>query len=777
MRKKRTILAASLLLLGLAGAVARPYLASIWYLYQDVRLFPGSPAPPAEPEISLPLTNPTGTPWRFVDAFPGVSFEMPIVALFTKRGVYVLERMGRVWRVALENGAYSKKLLLDLTEEVGELKGEQGAVGLALHPEFGQPTENGRFIYLYYTSQRQTPRYFDRLERYAFDDGYQTIKRESMLRLIDQLDEHTDHNGGDIHFGADGFLYLSVGDEGALELKNSQRINKDLFGGLLRIDVDRKGGTVSHPPRRPPETGKTQGYFIPNDNPFVGVENALEEFWSIGLRNPYRFTIDRATQRVIGGDVGRLRMESVFEAHKGSNHRWSFYEGTLPHPWVEGDRPKTIWGRQTEPLFAYMHQNMNQAIIGGLIYHGRALGSLEGKYIYGDNCSGRVWALNLDTKDNVHLATVEGRGDEGLAGFAEDDDGEVYAITLGWGATGGRIEKLVPKDTDSEARTGIPKKLSEVGFFTDTTNLRAHARALEYSINLPMWHGVRGLLQRNWALQLRFKSAVTFAATMDWTTPGGLVFVKHFDLDGRKLETQFLVTSEEHDGYGFSYKWNDAGTEAFLVEKGEDVELRQGRWRFSASDECAPCHNKTSGFVLGLNTRQLNRGNQLVELRKQGFFQPRSAFSERIWGPLHPIEWAKELRALHDALTSDPLVQPSRVAGYPKLAGPAGDASLDFRVRSYMDVNCSHCHRPGGSGGGRFDARFSVPLADKSFIGRPAQRPIDEANLLIAPKDPKRSLVLKRISSGVLGTQMPPLGVSAPNDEATQMFREWIDTL
>ncbi|MDH5675438.1 MAG: PQQ-dependent sugar dehydrogenase [Myxococcales bacterium] len=805
-------LAALAVLSGAGVLIGWPYIRSAWYVYQDIQIFSEANIEEASHGVKLPLADPASTNWRMVAAFPEVNVVGPTVALFQPSGeVFVLERAGRIVEISGLPGQRTTRVLLDFTAKVGLVEHEEGAVGMVLHPDFGQPTEQGHHIFVYYTSRSGDRK--DRLERYSFDQDFRTILPESGLVMIDQSDEHSDHNGGDLHFASDGFLYLTIGDEGNCECNNNQRIDKDLFGGILRIDVDRHGGDISHPPPKQPQSGKTAGYFIPNDNPFVGVSGALEEFYSIGLRNPYRFTIDPVTQRILGGDVGRLRMESIFEAKKGTNHRWSHYEGFLEHRNTEvlPERRPGIW---TEPIFAYPHENMNHAVIGGRVYRGKLAPELTGKYVYGDNSSGRLWALDLSSKENRFLAAIEDRGDRGLAGFAVDREGELYALALGSEQSAGQILRLSPTRTESDASSELqarvqtdgglradafdeadagvgghvsaeahpglkpllPQTLSEVGFFGDLKKLVAPG-AIRYSLNLPMWRGTPGLAQTNWALALRPKSRVRFAGKGKWQTPGGLLFVKHMAVNERPVETQFLVKTTAGEGYGLSYAWRPDGADADLVTESRVEQVGDARWNFGASSDCNACHTKSNGFVLGISTRQLNRGNQLVELRRQGFFEPRTAYVFRMWGLGQPRRFLREMLEIHQRLQKEPLVQPSRVENYANLVPPEANASLEERVRSYMDVNCAHCHQPGGSGGGGFDARYEVSLADKGIVGKPASRPIDDADILVAPGDPERSLLVKRISSAQPGVQMPPIGVSAPDEAAVEMFRQWIMSL
>lgn len=240
----------------------------------------------------LPAKLALAADWRLVQAFPGISFDDPVALIEAPRTgqLFVSEREGRVY--AFENRAdvTEKRLVLDLS---GQNQGENdsGLLGIACHPEFGQVgSSNAGYLYAHYPFREppivgrpppaSTPT-LSRLSRFTVDLQTLVADPASELVLIDQRDQSIWHQGGALFFHpGDGFLYLTVGDEGGSRCQygNCQRIDKDLFSGVLRIDVDQRGGGVSHPIPRQPETGATQGYFIPNDNPFVGQPGVLEEF-------------------------------------------------------------------------------------------------------------------------------------------------------------------------------------------------------------------------------------------------------------------------------------------------------------------------------------------------------------------------------------------------------------------------------------------------------------------------------------------------------------------
>jgi len=229
----------------------------------------------------------------------------------------VVERTGKIKRTSLDSADVGVEVILDLSDRLGELGAERGLVSAEWHPQY--PTEP--YLYVAYSYFDGTT-YFNRLSRFtAADQGPNAIIDPSSEQvLIDMLDRHNWHNGGGLKFGPDGFLYYGVGDEGSNNdgHQNSQKINRNLFSGVLRLDVDRKGNGISHPIQIQPADGQTAGYYVPSDNPFVGVAGALEEFFAIGMRNPYRFSFD-SDGRLWSIDVGQDRYEEINIIESGGN--------------------------------------------------------------------------------------------------------------------------------------------------------------------------------------------------------------------------------------------------------------------------------------------------------------------------------------------------------------------------------------------------------------------------------------------------------------------------
>jgi glucose/arabinose dehydrogenase len=263
------------------------------------------PRPPG-PRPTFPTLTPSLTGYTLVSAFSPAQVAAvpdPICVVWRKDRTAPPFVLGYAGSISMITAGGAKKVL-DIHPIVSEVR-ESGMLGMALHPQFDDAADPHPYAYVWY-NLAGTPQH-QRLSRFtwsqsdlSFDPGSETI-------LVDQLEQSPNHNGGRITFGKDGFLYFGNGDD---ENKaNYQTISNGLFAGIFRIDVDMRGGSISHAPPRGPAAGSTANYFIPNDNPFVGVPSALEEFYALGLRNPYAFSFDTVTGDLWAADVGETFRE------------------------------------------------------------------------------------------------------------------------------------------------------------------------------------------------------------------------------------------------------------------------------------------------------------------------------------------------------------------------------------------------------------------------------------------------------------------------------------
>jgi hypothetical protein len=341
-----------------------------------------------------------------VDLKRVATLEQPL-ALAVRGGdpaLYVAEKVGRV--VALRDG--KTEVVLDLTGEVS-LGSEQGLLGLAFSPD-------GRFLYVDYTDLEGDTH----VTEFRFDERGADLGSRRDVLFVDQ--PFSNHNGGQVTFGPDEYLYVALGDggSGGDPMGNSQSLGT-LLGKLLRISPRPSGGAR---------------YGVPPDNPFVGRDGARPEIWAYGLRNPWRFSFDRATGDLWIGDVGQNAWEEIDVAPAGTgagtNFGWDALEGS--HTYEGGVAP----GKTVLPVFEYANGEGACSVTGGYVYRGRAIRQLVGAYVFADYCGGAIEAFVLrggEAKEHRELGPVV----ENLASFGEDARGELYALSLSGG-----VYRLVP---------------------------------------------------------------------------------------------------------------------------------------------------------------------------------------------------------------------------------------------------------------------------------------------------------------------------------------------
>lgn len=742
----------------------------------------------AAPTLALPPAAPPVN-YQFVDAFPGLVFE-DALAIHTPPGrtnqIFVVERRGRISYVPDINAVTPQRLVfLDLVNQMSfddTAEGERGLMGMAFHPGFAT---NGYF-FVFYTAPGGSP-YFDRLARFTANPTTLTVDTNTQLRLFDVADQVFNHNGGDLHFGPDGYLYIGTGDEGDQynQRLNAQRIDRDLFSALLRIDVDKRPGSVEPKPSANTTTIYTNGsgqayYSIPPSNPFVNATSFLgsaintntlrAEIFATGFRHIWRFSIDAPTGDIWVGDVGQDWIEEINIVTNGGNYGWAYHEGLSnaialypSQTTLLSDPPPSYV--HAPPFYSYLHtgraggdpQLKGNSVTGGVVYRGTRIPELTGAYIFGDFESTHVWAL---WRTNNSVSAVQRlAGVIAPAGFGLDPgNGDVLIANY----VMNRIERLVavPGDDDD-----FPQKLSDTGAFADLTTLAPNPGIVSYEPIESFWsdHAVK----RRWFGIPNLTDTVTHVADGNWTLPTGMVWVKHFDMEmtrgnpatKQRLETRFIVKTT-NSIYGVSYAWNAAGTEAFLVPDGGtnfNLTITNGgtplvqQWSIPSRSECLACHTTVGGHALSFNTRQLNQtapmngftGNQLALLSAAGYF-------------------------------ANPVTAPQTLSSFAK----ANDSSvsLEHRVRSYLSVNCVQCHQPAGSGPSTWDARAWLSLDETTLLnGTPYNNGGNPANKLIIPGDTAHSVVLQRIRANGF-SRMPPLATTVIDDAATNLLHTWIST-
>ena len=724
--------------------------------------------------LRLPAAPPA-TNYTTERVFPSLAFSQPI-ALVTPPGetnrLFVVEKTGRILVLNALATTPTRGVFLDLTALVGNSSGEQGLLALAFHPDYAR---NG-FFYVWFTLNTTTAAgsgLHNRLARYRVSAADPNLADPaSQLPLITQRDEASNHNGGELAFGPDRYLYLSLGDEGGAndQFANGQRLDRDFFAAILRLDVDLRPGSLAPNPHPAVHAGT---YAVPPDNPWIGATTfsgvavnpaaVRTEFWAAGLRNAWRFSFDATTGLLWCADVGQGAREEINVIARGGNYGWPFREGFVAGP--RADPPATA--AFANPVWDYPRSS-GQSVTGGLVVRGNRYPALFGHYLFADYLSGGLWALLPDGTNPVPAARVQRLAtDAGIVSFGLNPaNGDVLIADLQESA----LKRLVANS--APGGTPFPATLSATGAFADLATLAPAPGLVAYEPNVSFWSD--HAKKRRWFGLPTATGTFGFSPTANWSLPTGAVWVKHFDLEttrgnpatARRLETRFLVKTTDNV-YGLTYRWNDAQTDAALVpEAGADATFtitengvtRPQVWRFPGRGECLQCHTPAGGFALGFNTRQLNRPFPLTA----------SA----------PTAPANQLAALAAAGYLDTPALPAPPAALPALA-PADDVafSIETRARSYLDVNCAQCHQPGSPGRGLWDARFTTPLSLSGIInGSLAGGAGNAAHRVLIPGDPARSQLLSRLSApGV--ARMPPLGTNERDLASESLLVQWIAAL
>jgi len=641
---------------------------------------------------------------------------------------FVLEKAGRV-RVFANTPAVagfdSDFIDLGLSFDVNS-NSEGGLLGMAFDPDFAS---NGR-VYLSWTEG--TPM-VSAISRFTSIDGGATLdpgSRQDVIRINQDFDNH---NGGQILFGPDGFLYAGFGDggSGGDPLSRAQDTT-NLLGTLLRLDV----------------AGATP-YAIPPGNPFAGNPvcpadhssgTACPEIYAWGLRNPWRWTFDRATGALWAGDVGQVSFEEIDRIELGRNYGWDCREGNAAH---NSPAPSCMAATGLVPPVHDYGRSLGASVTGGYVYRGSALPGLVGNYVFGDFASGRIWRL-IDAGNGDFTADELIDSDLLIASFAEDADGELYVVHFG-----GQIFRIDDGGGLGVDPNPLPNLLSATGCF-DASNPSVPAAGLvPYSVAAPFWSD--GAQKERW-LAIPDGTTIGIAADGDFSFPSGSVLAKHFRRGAELVETRLFMRHPDGGWAGYTYEWNAQQTDATIVVGGKTVNISGQEWLFPDARQCLTCHTAAAGFSLGLEVAQLNANHQYPTGRT-----------------------ANQLVTL-DAVRmfASPFGNPAVQPALPDLTGAAG--SLDERARAYLHTNCAQCHRPDGPTPGQIDLRYSADLAATGTCGvQPQSGDLGIANAaIIAPGEPDRSVLLERINRRGDPAQMPPLATFLPDDAGVTLIRDWI---
>ena len=369
----------------------------------------GTASPAESPTVNRGLPS-----VKLQRVFPNLSFKRLTGMYQAPDGRwFVTEQAGRITAITpnVPNAAAAE--ILDITDRVSTAGNEEGLLGFAFAPDFTQ----SRAFYVYYSAANPRRSVISRFIANAASGTAAAPGSEMVLLEIAQ--PFSNHNGGQMVFGSDGYLYIGLGDGGSARdpQGNGQNLST-LLGKLLRIDVS------------------GAAYKVPPDNPFVGRQGARGEIWAYGLRNPWRFSFDKTTGALWLADVGQDAREEVDIITRGSNYGWSVMEGSQ----CLGSGTGCNQSGLIPPIIDYANAGNDCSITGGFVYRGNAFPALQGAYVYADYCSGKIWGLRAEVLvrgENVQI----GSAGFNVSSFAQGTDGEIYVLQH---SDGGGIFQVIP---------------------------------------------------------------------------------------------------------------------------------------------------------------------------------------------------------------------------------------------------------------------------------------------------------------------------------------------
>ncbi len=314
----------------------------------------------------------TDTTYNIEVAFPALSFNRPVdlqIAGDDSNLIYVVEQAGKIFRFDNNSETSEKELFLDISSRVNDLANEEGLLGLAFHPNY----KNNGYFFVNYTASNPKRTI---IARFTTDQTSKIALPDSELEIISFTQPFDNHNGGQLVFGPDdGFLYIATGDGGSGgDPQNNAQNLRSLLGKILRIDTD--------------NPTSTENYSIPNDNPFVNIQDASDEIYAYGLRNPWRISFD-SDGNLWAADVGQNAFEEIDIIVNGGNYGWKITEGNHCFPSTTNCDMEGL----IAPVWEYAQTGSDRSITGGYVYYGPSLPTLSGSYIYGDFVSGKIWQL------------------------------------------------------------------------------------------------------------------------------------------------------------------------------------------------------------------------------------------------------------------------------------------------------------------------------------------------------------------------------------------------
>jgi glucose/arabinose dehydrogenase len=724
------------------------------------------------------LAKPTRTPWKtsrvvgspdppppfkVVRAFPNIKFEHPLLIAKSPGSdrLFVGEQAGVIYSFADKPDA-KRELFFDLRKEIKTIdllpdaKEIEAIYGLTFHPDF----EKNRQCFVCYTLKSK------KADQPNLPEGSRvsrfTVTKTDPPRIDPDSEEivltflQGGHNGGDIHFGPDGMLYISTGDTATPNppdpLNTGQDIS-DLLSSILRIDVDHKDESAS--------PGKN--YVVPKDNPFVDMKGARPEVWAYGFRNPWRMGFDRKTGDLFVGDVGWELWESIHRVEKGGNYGWAAMEGPQPI------KPETVGPTPIHPALIELPHTIACSVTGGRVYRGKKFPELNGAYVFGDWETRRLWAARFEgdrTKEMPEIAPPSVR----IVAFGEDKDGEIFFLDY----DGGTMHTIARNEAGKK-NADFPTKLSETGLFASVKNNTPAPGVFPFQIISRQWQD--GATAEYWVAFPGDSSATLYPKNgkpipfgVDWHNfrihfPKDAVLVRTLSLDSQRVETQ-LLHFDGIDWHPYSFAWRDDQTDADLIPAdGAEMEVRDGKqkrlWQYHSRSQCMSCHNTWAESALAFQIDQMNRPgidghNQLVTFTETGL-----------------------IRRVDENGKPLPAFDSQTVSKERKLTDPSdAGQSLEERARSYLQANCAHCHTYGAGGAVDLQLNKLVPIQELKVLGvRPTRGDFGVPECaIIKPGDPCGSALIFRMAK-VGRDRMPHIGSERIDEAGLKLVEDWIASL
>jgi uncharacterized repeat protein (TIGR03806 family) len=678
-------------------------------------------------------------------AFLNLSFFQPVFLTHANDGsdrLFMVERAGEIIVFQNQDDIEESNVFLDITDRVAINGSETGLLSLAFHPSY--PDSNK--IYINYTYGNL----FSRVSEFRLSSDPDSVDENSERVLLTVDQPYTNHNGGQIAFGPDGYLYIGFGDggSGGDPLGSGQNL-QTLLGAILRIDVDTTSGELE--------------YGIPADNPYVGNGNGWrEEIWAWGLRNPWRFSFDAPAGRLWAGDVGQNKWEEIDLIEKGKNYGWNIMEGFHCYSPSSGCDTTGL----ALPVVEYEHpQGAGRSVTGGYVYCGTKQQRLNEIYIYADYVVNTIWGLRYED-DEVVDHKVLAQSPVSISSFGQDEAGEVYVVGYN-----GNIYRFIEKEGAPPLHS-IPRTIAESGLFNNIETLEISEGLIPYTVNAALWsddaHKTR-------IIALPDTTKIEFSKDESWQFPPDAVLVKNFFLEMERgapesrqiIETRFLVRHADKEQWdGFSYIWNDEATDADLLEESytKTFPIQDGdsivsqEYYYPSRDDCIACHTDVAGFVLGVKTSQINKKHLFINE------------TDSVWD--NQLRSYNNIHLFTENIGED-------YSEFPKLTDPFDESqNIEQRARAYLDANCSNCHQPGSTGRTDLDLRFDIPLEAMHAINIPPE--LDDMGITessrILPGFPDSSIIYLRMVD-LKSFRMPPLATSIVDVFGTELIRSWIDSL